>query len=185
MNSSQKYKLETTEIAAFVIGVFVLMGVNRFVFALGAVVTEPVKTSVQIMIVAFVASLFGGIIGCLTGALGIICSLAVCGQPIVFSNAVAFAVYGALVGQFANQYFIREGAFKIRQIVLWNATNIFSLILAFNMVKPFIDFIVYRIELIGNLEISFIIVLISMLIVGAILTACFYFISCIFARVKK
>lgn len=185
MNNSQKYKLGTIEIVAFIIGVFVLMGLNKYFFRLNAFDLELTRFEVQIAVVSFLATLFGSITGGLTGFLGIICSFAICGRNVGFPPAISYAIYGALLGQFADRYFIREGKLKLKQVCLWNCTNIFSLITAFVLVKPLVEFLFYNTDMIGNLKFCFMVAVFGVVPTGIILTVVFIPISCLCGYVKK
>lgn len=181
MNNSQKYKLGTIEIFSFIIGVFILMGLNKYVFFS----SELLKATTQIAVVAFFSTLFGSITGGLTGFLGIICSFAICGENVGFPPAIGYAVYGALLGQFANRYLIREGRFRLKQLFLWNCVNVFSLISAFVLVKPMVEFLFYNTDLVTNLKFCAVVVATSAVLVGIVLSVVFFAIGFIEAKIKK
>jgi len=185
VNKSLEYKLDTPEIMAFVIGVVVIIATNRIFFRLDSYELTMAKVLVLVGILSFFATLFGPVAGGLIGVLGIICSYAICSLRIDFADSISYAVYGCLLGQFASSYYIREGNFKIKQVVLWNLTNMFSLIAAFIFVKPFLQYIFYNIDLIENLVFGMKMVLLSSVILGVILSIVFFVTSSLAEYVKK
>lgn len=151
MNKSLKYKLDTPEIIAFVIGVLLIMALNRFLFSLPIFASQEIRMVLVVSVIAIVATMFGSISGGLTGFLGALCAMAVCGNEMNFSIAISFAVYGGFLGQFADKYSAREGALSIRQMLLWVFTNASALIAGLIIVKPLLEYVFYDGNLIADI----------------------------------
>ena len=178
MNSFLKYKLDSAGIAAFVIGVLAIMGMNYVIYEFGNN-DEFTASIVSEVIINIVATFFGAISGGLTGFLGKVCADAACKQQILFGDAFSYGVIGLFVGQFADKYLVREGKFEKKQILLWNASDIMALIAAFIFVKPLIDYVVYDKDLFASLEGSLSIVFVCAIPVGILLTILLFFLGLI------
>ena len=184
MNNTLKYKLDTAGIVAFVIGVSISVIVGRLFF-FGTNVNEVARLIFIEVIVNICATLFGAISGALAGFLGVICSMAICGQDIMFSDAVALAAIGTFIGIFAWKYGVREGNVGRTNLLLWSLMNALSLLVSFVFIKPFADFLVYDKNLFSGLDMGFRVLLICVFPVGIGLAIFFVLVSKFIQNVKK
>lgn len=185
MNKQLRYKLDTVEIIAFIIGVVIIIGLNKFLFSNGLIQSQEYKTALCICAIAFIATMFGMISGGLTGMVGTLCSMAVCGEPMNFAYAITYAVYGCMLGQFADRYLIREGKYSFKQAFLWLGTHFIALISSFVFIKPLVEYIFYDSDLITDILIGTRYSLFCALPLGIALSIIFFVISSVSEYVKK
>ena len=178
MNNFLKYKLDTAGIAAFVIGVLAIMGMEYLMYESGNNDEFTICILAEV-IINIVATFFGSISGGLTGFLGIVCADAACKHQVFYAQALTYGVIGIFMGQFADKYLVREGKFGKKQIVLWNIADVMALIASFIFVKPLIDYVVYEKDLFESLEGSLSIVFVCAVPVGILLTILLFFIGLI------
>jgi len=181
VNNYLKYKIDTAEIVAFIIGVLLTMGTYRAFYADTFYNNEPARMIATAAILAFFATLYGPVAGVLIGFLGVICALAICGLPFNFVEAISFAIFGFIVGFFANRFYIREGEMKIKQIIGWNLVHVSALMTVFVFILPFARFIVYNRELFSAVSEGIYIVKICAIPIG-LTYSLFFHILCRFFR---
>lgn len=157
MNDPFKYKLDNASIFAFVIAVIAMCIISKIFFGSSLDFSALDCILVFEAIVVIIATLFGASAGLLTGFLGVISSMDLCGTTISFSAAIAMALLGVYVGWFANKYGVREGKLSIKEMLFWIVIHASALIAAFVFVQPFIDYVVYDKDLFDGVRRGFIV----------------------------
>lgn len=185
MNKSLKYKLDTAEIIAFIAGVLLIIGVKRYLFTYEFFSVNEHRLGIVVFIIAIVAALFGEIAGGFTGFLGTVCAMAVCGDEVNFAVAVSLAVYGCIIGQFADKYMIRDGRFSLNLAYLFLGTNLIGAITCFIFVKPLISYIGYSSDLINGIMNGTKVAVLCAFPLGVILTAVLFIVSFFRALTKR
>ena len=177
MNNHTRYKLDTAGIVAFIVGVIVLTTVVKVLYT-----GKPGGVSLSILIttdvvIVLVATLFGPISGSLTGFLGVVCGSAYIGMPILFVDALSFAIVGLLVGLFADKYGVRENSFTLKNMYLWNVTHIMALIVSFIFVRPYLNYLFMKIDLFNEIGSGINTTIICAFPVGIVLTCVLFLVS--------
>ena len=102
-----------------------------------------VTINIQYGVLAFMAAAFGPIAGCLVGLIGHALIDASWGWGIWWSWVIASAVFGLLMGTTRGMYRVDKGEFGGKQIARFNVSQLIAHILAWGVVAPALDIIIY------------------------------------------
>jgi energy-coupling factor transport system substrate-specific component len=94
------------------------------------------------MIAAF-AAIFGPVVAGLIGLVGHAVGDAIFYGSISWSWVIADAVFGVVVGMFICWFGIRERSFGAKEMLLFNLVQVFANILAWIVVAPVLDILLY------------------------------------------
>lgn len=98
----------------------------------------------RMAIMAFLAAVFGPLVGAVVGLLGHALGDAMFYGSVWWSWVFPDGVVGLLVGLFAAKYAVKEGGFSgSRIIIFFNAVQIAANAVAWILVAPFLDILIY------------------------------------------
>ncbi|MDF2542955.1 MAG: hypothetical protein K0S47_2673 [Herbinix sp.] len=127
----------------------VAIGIGTALFIVLSYVSIPVgfipNTAIQprVALLAFLAAIFGPVVGGAVGLLGHALADAVQYGSVWWSWVFPEAIAGVLVGLLASKYKIEVGGFKLKQIVLFNVAQIVANALAWVLIAPVLDILIY------------------------------------------
>lgn len=136
-----KNKLSIRTIVAIGIGSAVFMILGRF----GSIPTGIPNTNIETSYayLALMAILYGPKAGFLIGLIGHgLKDLVFYGMP-WFSWVVSSAIVGLIIGLMHNRLKIEDGDFGIKQMIMFNITQIISNVIAWFIVAPTLDIFIY------------------------------------------
>jgi energy-coupling factor transport system substrate-specific component len=107
------------------------------------VIVPNTALQVRAAILAFLAAVYGPIVGALVGFLGHALGDALFYGSVWWSWVFPEAVFGVLVGLFSKKYLIEQGGFGKKQILLFNAVQIVANAIAWILVAPVLDIVIY------------------------------------------
>jgi energy-coupling factor transport system substrate-specific component len=97
----------------------------------------------QYAIQAVFAVLYGPVVGCLSGFIGHVLTDMSWGG-VWWSWAFATAVYGLVVGLFANKINVKDGYFAKKEIITFVLANLLANALAWLVIAPIGDIVIYK-----------------------------------------
>ncbi len=97
----------------------------------------------QYAIQAVFAVLYGPVVGCLSGFIGHVLTDISWGG-VWWSWAFATAVYGLVVGLFANKINVKDGYFAKKEIITFVLANLVANALAWLVIAPIGDIVIYK-----------------------------------------
>ncbi|MGN0428429.1 MAG: ECF-type riboflavin transporter substrate-binding protein [Agathobacter sp.] len=127
----------------------VATGIGTALFVVLTEVQIPVvivpNTSLQVRaaLLAFLAAVFGPVVGGIVGLLGHALGDALFYGGVWWSWVFPDAIFGIAVGLFAKKYAIKEGGFGGKQIALFNVAQIVANAIAWILVAPVLDILIY------------------------------------------
>lgn len=126
----------------------VAIGIGTALFVVLTEVQIPTgipNTSLQprMAVLAFMSAVFGPVVGAVIGLLGHALGDALFYGSVWWSWVFPEAVVGILIGIFANKFNVREGGFDKKNVVLFNVMQVISNALAWILVAPVLDILVY------------------------------------------
>lgn len=133
----------------FTIRSVVAIGIGTALYIVLSLVSIPLafipNTAIQprAALLALLAAIFGPIVGGAVGLLGHILADAFQYGGVWWSWVFPDAVFGILAGIFASKYQIEKGGFQTKQIVLFNAVQIVANALAWIVLAPILDIVIY------------------------------------------
>lgn len=136
-----KFKFGIKEVVAIGIGTALFVALTEV-----QIPTPIPNTYLQprMAVMAFLAAVFGPLVGAVVGILGHALGDAAFYGSVWWSWVFPDGVVGLAVGLFAAKYAIREGGFGTsRNIVLFNAVQVVANALAWILVAPVLDILVY------------------------------------------
>lgn len=98
----------------------------------------------RMAVLAFMAAVFGPVVGAIVGFLGHALGDALFYGSIWWSWVVPEAVVGAVIGISAAKYAIKEGGFGKAEIIKFNITQVIANAVAWIIVAPVLDIVVYK-----------------------------------------
>ncbi|NLO47144.1 MAG: ECF-type riboflavin transporter substrate-binding protein [Clostridiales bacterium] len=128
-------------IVAIGIGAALFFVLGRFV-----AIPSPVPNtniSIQYGLLAFIAAIFGPLAGVLIGLIGHALIDFSYGWGIWWSWVVASAIFGGFVGIWFKKLSLYDGVFGKKQIILFNLYQIIGHIIAWGIVAPLLDILIY------------------------------------------
>lgn len=137
-----KFKFGVREVVA--------MGIGTALFVVLTYVQIPVffvpNTFLQPRMAAFAffAAAFGPVVGAVIGVLGHALGDAIMYSSVWWSWVIPEAVVGLCIGLFSRQFAVKEGGFAVtRNIILFNVVQIIANALAWCILAPILDVVVY------------------------------------------
>lgn len=126
----------------------VATGIGTALFIVLTEVQIPIgipNTSLQVRaaLLAFLAAVFGPVVGGIVGFAGHAIGDAIFYGGVWWSWVFPDAIFGIMVGLFAKKYLIKEGNFGTKAIVLFNVVQIVANILAWIVIAPVLDIVIY------------------------------------------
>jgi energy-coupling factor transport system substrate-specific component len=136
-----KMRFGIREVVAIGIGTALFFVLSYVSIPLGFIPNTSIQTRMALL--AFFSAVYGPIVGGAVGFLGH--ALADLGQygGIWWSWVVSDAIFGIIVGLFISKYLIEEGGFKKKQILLFNVMQIIGNAIAWVVVAPILDILIY------------------------------------------
>ena len=102
-----------------------------------------VTINIQYGVLAFLAAAFGPVVGLLAGLIGHALIDFSWGWGVWWSWVFATAIFGLIVGAFKKLYGVDKGEFGMKQIVRFNVTQLIAHIIAWGIVAPALDILMY------------------------------------------
>lgn len=126
----------------------VAIGIGTALFVVLTTVQIPTgipNTSLQprMAVLAFFSAIFGPVVGAVIGLLGHALGDAMFYGSVWWSWVFPEAVVGIAIGVFAKKFAVRDGGFTHGNIVLFNVVQIIANALAWIVVAPLLDIVVY------------------------------------------
>ncbi|MGL6105725.1 ECF-type riboflavin transporter substrate-binding protein [Romboutsia sp.] len=136
-----KNKFSIRTIVAIGIGAAVFMILGRFGSIPSGIPNTNIETAYAYL--ALMAILYGPKAGFLIGLIGhALKDLVFYGMPWV-SWLISSAIVGLIIGLMHKRLKVEEGQFKVKQIIIFNITQIIANIIAWFIVAPTLDVIIY------------------------------------------
>ena len=129
-------------VVAIGIGAALMFVLMRFAAIPSGVPNTNLNLGIAILTVF--AAIFGPIAGLLIGFIGHTLVDLTFGFGVWWSWVIADALYGLAVGLFWKFYRIEEGGFGIKQAVIFNGVQILSNVLAWALIAPTLDILIYQ-----------------------------------------
>ena len=107
------------------------------------VIVPNTALQVRAALLAFLAAVFGPVVGGIVGFLGHALGDAFFYGGVWWSWVFPDAVFGILVGLFAKKYLINEGGFGTKQMILFNVVQVVANAIAWILVAPVLDIVIY------------------------------------------
>ncbi len=135
-----KKKFGIKEVVAIGIGTALFVALTQVQIPIGIPNTylQP-----RMAVLAFLAAVFGPIVGGVVGLLGHALGDAVFYGSVWWSWVFPEVVVGVVIGLFAKKYAIKEGGFDKKAIVLFNVAQVLSNVVAWIVVAPVLDILIY------------------------------------------
>ena len=135
-----KKKFAVKQIVATAIGAALFFVLGRFVS-----VPSPVPNTnicLQYGVLAFIAAVFGPIVGLLTGLIGHFFIDLSWGDP-WWSWIIASALFGLIMGFFRKALKVEEGGFTKKGIIVFNGAQVIAHLIAWVGIAPVLDILIY------------------------------------------
>jgi len=137
-----KNLISVKTVVAIGIGAALMFVLNRFVAIPSGVPNTNLNLGIAIL--ALFAAIFGPIAGLLIGFIGHTLVDLTLGWGIWWSWVISSALFGCGVGFFWKLYKIEEGAFGIKQAIIFNAVQILTNLVIWVGVAPTLDILIYQ-----------------------------------------
>lgn len=136
-----KTKFGIKEVVAIGIGTALFVALTEIQIPIGIPNTylQP-----RMAILAFFAAVFGPVVGGVVGLLGHALGDAVFYGSVWWSWVIPELFVGAGIGWFAAKYAVKEGGFDKKAIILFNAAQVAGNAVAWIVVAPILDILVYK-----------------------------------------
>ena len=134
-------KFGIKEVVATGIGTALFVVLTQVQIPLGFIPNTSLQPRAAVL--AFLAALFGPIVGGIVGLLGRALGDAMFYGSIWWSWVFPDAVFGIAMGLFAKKFQIKEGGFSGKNIALFNIVQIIANIVAWIVVAPVLDILIY------------------------------------------
>lgn len=108
-----------------------------------AVIVPNTALQVRAGLLAFIAAVYGPVVGGIVGLLGHALGDAFFYGSIWWSWVVPDALFGVAVGMFVKRYRIRESAFGAKEAAIFNVIQIIGNVLAWIVCAPVLDILIY------------------------------------------
>ncbi len=149
-----KFRFSLTEFLLASIGTVLFIAVS-FVKIPG-LFEELDVINVGIIILAFFAITYGPVVGGLVGIMGYSLMRLLTSDTFHWSVALSYAVFAILIGLLVDKYKVREGGFGVRQIVIFQITQITVNMLTWVMIASLLDVLFYANEAVTLIKYGFI-----------------------------
>lgn len=135
-------KFGIKEVVAIGIGTALFVALTEVQIPLGFIPNTALQPRAALL--AFIAAIFGPIVGGVVGLLGHALGDAIFYGSVWWSWVFPDAVFGIAVGLFAAKYQIKEGGFEKKAIALFNIVQIVANAVAWIVIAPVLDIVVYK-----------------------------------------
>lgn len=136
-----KLKFGIKEVVATGIGTALYVALTEVQIPLGFIPNTALQPRAALL--AFFAAVFGPVVGGIIGLLGHALGDALFYGSVWWSWVFPDALFGIAMGLFAGKFAIKEGGFQKKQIVLFNVVQVLANAVAWIIVAPVLDIIVY------------------------------------------
>lgn len=136
-----KLKFGIKEVVAIGIGTALFVALTEVQIPLGFIPNTALQPRAALL--AFLAAVFGPIVGGAVGLIGHALGDALFYGSVWWSWVFPDAVFGILVGLFAAKYAIKDGGFDKKAIVLFNVVQVIANAIAWIVVAPLLDIVIY------------------------------------------
>ncbi len=136
-----KLKFGIKEVVAAGIGTALFVALTEVQIPLGFIPNTALQPRAALL--AFLAAVFGPVVGGIVGLLGHALGDAFFYGSIWWSWVFPEAVAGIAIGLFANKFAIKEGEFSGKNIVLFNVVQVIANAVAWIVVAPVLDIVIY------------------------------------------
>lgn len=137
-----KSKFGIKEVVAIGIGTALFVALTEVQIPLGFIPNTALQ--IRVALLAFMAAVFGPVVGGAVGLIGHALGDALFYGSVWWSWVFPEAVFGIIVGLFVKKYAIKEAGFGSKQIVLFNVVQVVSHALAWILVAPVLDVLIYE-----------------------------------------
>lgn len=134
-------KFGIKEVVATGIGTALFVVLTEVQIPLGFIPNTSLQPRAAVL--TFLAAVFGPLVGGIVGLLGHALGDAMFYGSVWWSWVFPDAVFGIIVGLFAKKYKIKEGGFEGKAIVLFNVVQIVANAIAWILVAPVLDILIY------------------------------------------
>lgn len=138
---SVKLKFGIKEVVAIGIGTALFVALTEVQIPLGFIPNTALQPRTALL--AFLAAVFGPVVGGAVGLIGHALGDALFYGSVWWSWVFPDAVFGILVGLFAAKYAIKDGGFDTKAIVLFNVVQVIANAIAWIVVAPLLDIVIY------------------------------------------
>lgn len=136
-----KLKFGIKEVVAIGIGTALFVALTEVQIPLGFIPNTALQPRAALL--AFLAAVFGPIVGGVVGLLGHALGDALFYGSVWWSWVFPEAVFGIIVGVFAKKFAIKEGGFDKKAVVLFNVVQVIGNAVAWIFVAPVLDIVIY------------------------------------------
>lgn len=136
-----KSKFGIKEVVAIGIGTALFVALTEVQIPLGFIPNTALQPRAALM--AFLAAVFGPIVGGIVGLLGHALGDALFYGSVWWSWVFPEAVAGIAIGLFAKKFAIKDGGFAVKEIVLFNVIQVIANAVAWIVVAPLLDIVIY------------------------------------------
>lgn len=136
-----KLKFGIKEVVAIGIGTALFVALTEVQIPLGFIPNTALQPRAALL--AFLAAVFGPVVGGAVGLIGHALGDALFYGSVWWSWVFPDAVFGILVGLFVSKYAIKEGGFNGKAIALFNVVQVVANALAWIVVAPVLDILIY------------------------------------------
>lgn len=134
-------KFGIKEVVAIGIGTALFVALTEVQIPLGFIPNTALQPRAALL--AFLAAVFGPIVGGAVGLIGHALGDALFYGSIWWSWVFPDAVFGLLIGLFAAKFAIKDGGFGGKQIALFNGIQVVANLIAWVVVAPVLDILIY------------------------------------------
>lgn len=134
-------KFGIKEVVATGIGTALFVVLTEVQIPLGFIPNTSLQPRAAVL--TFLAAVFGPLVGGIVGLLGHALGDAMFYGSVWWSWVFPDAVFGIIVGLFVKKYKIKEGGFEGKAIVLFNVVQIVANAIAWIVVAPVLDILIY------------------------------------------
>ena len=136
-----KFKFGIKEVVATGIGTALFVALTQVQIPMGFIPNTSLQPRAALL--AFLAAVFGPVVGGIVGLLGHALGDALFYGSVWWSWVFPDAVFGLLIGLFAAKYAIKDGGFDKKAIILFNVVQVIANALAWILVAPILDILIY------------------------------------------
>ncbi len=138
---NNKFKFGVKEVVATGIGTALFVALTQVQIPLGFIPNTALQ--VRAALLAFMSAIFGPIVGCAIGLIGHALGDALFYGSVWWSWVFPDAIFGLVCGWFIDKYAIKQGDFGGKQIVLFNVVQVVANAVAWIVVAPILDIVIY------------------------------------------
>lgn len=136
-----KVKFGIKEVVAIGIGTALFVALTEVQIPLGFIPNTSLQPRAALL--AFLAAVFGPVVGGVVGLLGHALGDALFYGSVWWSWVFPEAVFGVVMGIFAQKFAIKDGGFDKKAMVLFNIVQVIGNAVAWIVVAPVLDVVIY------------------------------------------